>query len=241
MKRQDTEGNGRPGTGNMPARAATLVASLFIMTLGVALSIRSNLGSSTISALPLAWAEAGGMAVGGFHVPRLTMGTYTFIMNAVFVALQAALLRRRFHAIQLFQLGMGFVFGLFLDLSMALTAPLERASLIPGVAQLLIGGLIMALGICLEVATSLLMMPSDGFTLALARQAGIDFSRAKIILDTAMVLLGAVSMLAFFHSWQWRMVGVGTLVSMVYVGAAVRLLRPLGTMVGRKVRGPGAG
>lgn len=50
-----------------------LFGSLFIMTFGVALCIRSNLGSSVISSVPLSLALAG---EAGF-VPRLTLGDYT--------------------------------------------------------------------------------------------------------------------------------------------------------------------
>ncbi len=241
------EGKGRHGTRSVhtgidrtvPSRLAILVAGIFVMTLGVALCIRSDLGSSPISVMPLAWSGAGAMQGSRIHVPGWSMGTYTVIMNALFVALQVALLRRRFHAIQLFQLAMGFFFGFFLDLNMALTAGFRWEGILPRVAQLLAGGLAMAVGISMEVVTRLVMMPGEGITLAVARVAGADFGKVKIAVDCSMVLLGTVSMLAFFGSWQWRIVGAGTLVSMVYVGLVVRLLAPLTSRLERAIYGTG--
>lgn len=54
-----------------------LIVSLFIMACGVALCVRSNLGSSVIAAIPFVMTLAGeaGMA------PQFTIGEYTYMMN----------------------------------------------------------------------------------------------------------------------------------------------------------------
>ena len=49
------------------------------MTLGVAFCVRSHLGSSVISVLPYVFETAGKQGL----VPILTIGQYTYIMNAV--------------------------------------------------------------------------------------------------------------------------------------------------------------
>ncbi len=76
-----------------------LLFSLYLMTLGVVLCIKSDLGSSVISSLPLSMSTAGQSGI----VPALSVGGYTIVMNFVFVALQMAILRRRFEPVQLFQ------------------------------------------------------------------------------------------------------------------------------------------
>lgn len=58
-----------------------LVISLFIMTLGVAVCVRSNFGSSVISAIPYAFTLAGRIG----SAPSLTIGEYTNIMNIILV------------------------------------------------------------------------------------------------------------------------------------------------------------
>lgn len=56
-----------------------LLLSLWIMTLGVAFCVRSHLGSSVISVLPYVFETAGKQGL----VPTLTIGQYTYIMNAL--------------------------------------------------------------------------------------------------------------------------------------------------------------
>ena len=48
----------------------------------------------------------------------------------------------------------------------------------------------------------------------------------KIFSDTTLVLIGVVFMLLFFRRWDWEMVGVGTLISMFYVGLMVKVISP---------------
>ena len=81
-----------------------LFLSLFVMTAGVALCVRSALGSSVISTIPYVMTEAGGASM----APGLTIGQYTYLMNFVLVLAQIAVLRRRFEAVQLFQLVIGW-------------------------------------------------------------------------------------------------------------------------------------
>lgn len=50
-----------------------LVLSLFVMTLGVALCVRSDFGSSVISTIPFVMTLAGSDG----YVPTLTIGQYT--------------------------------------------------------------------------------------------------------------------------------------------------------------------
>lgn len=102
-----------------------LVISLYVMTLGVALCVRSCLGSSVISSLPMAFSMAGADGL----VPALTIGEYTNIMNMILVFAQIAVLRRRFEPVQLFQLLIGFLFGALIDLNMALTSVFDYSSL----------------------------------------------------------------------------------------------------------------
>lgn len=95
-----------------------LLLSLNLMTLGVALCVRSNLGSSVISSLPYVLSLAGPVS----FIPEWTIGNYTIFMNFVFVICQIIILRKEFELVQLFQLVIGFVFGWLIDLNMWLTS-----------------------------------------------------------------------------------------------------------------------
>lgn len=93
-----------------------LFIALYIMTLGIAACVKSLLGASVISVLPYVFHDAG---IDGM-VPSLSIGQYTFIMNALLVVGQIGILRRQFDPVQLFQLLVGFVFGMLIDLNLYL-------------------------------------------------------------------------------------------------------------------------
>lgn len=196
-----------------------LLVSLFIMTLGVAVCVRSMLGSSVISTLPYVFETAGIRRLG---VPALTIGQYTYIMNAVLVIGQIAVLRRRFEPVQLFQLLVGFVFGSLIDLNMLLTSWLTPDGITMKIIAQVIGCTILGIGIALEVRCGSVTMPGEGFPVAVSRVTGIDFPKVKIMVDCSLVVLAVIFCYVFFGAWQWYIVGIGTLFAMVYVGVVVK-------------------
>lgn len=199
-----------------------LTISLFVMTLGVALSVRSQLGSSVISTIPFVMSLAGETG----KAPGLSIGEYTYVMNFLLVGLQILILRRRFQPVQLFQLLIGFLFGFLLDVNMWLTSSVVCDSLASRVVVQLLGCVVLAVGISLEIRCGSVTMPGEGITVAVCRSAGIPFAKAKIMVDISLVG-GAVAVgYAYFGSWQWQVVGIGTLIAMVFVGAAVRCIYP---------------
>lgn len=196
-----------------------LLVSLCVMTLGVAVCVRSMLGSSVISTLPYVF-ETAGKSISG--IPRLTIGQYTYIMNGVLVLGQIAVLRKKFEAVQLFQLVVGFVFGSLIDLNMWLTSWLVPANLLAKAVSQIAGCTILGIGIALEVRCGSVTMPGEGFPVAVSEVTGIEFAKTKIAVDISMVILAVVFCYIFFGAWQWYIVGVGTLFAMIYVGLVVR-------------------
>lgn len=196
-----------------------LLVSLFVMTVGVAVCVRSMLGSSVISVLPYVFESAGRQGT----VPALTIGQYTYIMNFVLVGGQILVLRRRFEWVQLFQLVIGFLFGTLIDLNMQLTSWLAPATLWQQIAAQVAGCTVLGIGIALEVRCGSVTMPGEGFPVAVSRVTGIEFPKVKIGVDTALVALGVAACYLFFGRWIWHIIGPGTLFAMFFVGAVVRL------------------
>ncbi len=198
-----------------------LLVSLCVMTLGVAVCVRSMLGSSVISTLPYVFETAGKQGLG---VPRLTIGQYTYIMNGVLVLGQILVLRKRFEPVQLFQLLVGFVFGSLIDVNMMLTTWLDPSELWQKVVSQVMGCTILGLGIALEVRCGSVTMPGEGFPVAVSQVTGVEFPKVKICVDCGLVILAVIFSFVFFGAWQWYIVGIGTLFAMVYVGMVVRLV-----------------
>ena len=195
------------------------LVSLWIMTVGVAVCVRSMLGSSVISVLPYVFQSAGKAQM----APALTIGQYTYIMNALLVIGQIAVLRRQFEAVQLFQLLVGFVFGSLIDLNMLLTSWLLPTLLWQKVLAQVVGCTILGSGIALEVRCGSVTMPGEGFPVAISRVSGVAFHKTKICVDVSLVVLGIIACYAFFGTWQWYIVGIGTIFAMFYVGYVVKI------------------
>ncbi len=197
-----------------------LLSSLFIMTSGVALCIQSQLGSSVISSIPLAFTLAGAEG----KVPSLSVGEYTNIMNILLVFLQIVILRKRFEPVQLFQLVIGFLFGLFIDINMMITSVISYDSLLMKILAQFAGCTILGFGISLEVRCGSVTMPGEGITVAISRVTGKPFARTKIIVDVTLVALAVLSGYIFFGTWVVQVIGFGTLFAMIYVGLVVKML-----------------
>lgn len=199
-----------------------LLCSLYLMTLGVVLCIKSSLGSSVISSPPFVFSLAGDIG----KAPALTVGSYTIIMNFVLVACQILVLRKRFELVQLFQLVVGFVFGWLIDLNMNLLQPLACDSLLSKSVTQLLGCTVMGIGISFEVKCGSVTMPGEGISIAVSRVTGKPFPAVKIVIDTLLVVFAIAASYAFFGQWKWNVIGPGTLFSMVYVGYVVKLITP---------------
>lgn len=195
-----------------------LLVSLFIMTFGVALTIRSNLGSSVISSIPMVMSLAGGAG----RAPALTVGGYTNLMNIVLVGIQILILRRRFEKVQLFQLVMGSVFGWLLDFSLWLSAFVTPLSLGEEIAAQAAGCVILGIGIAFEIKCGSITMPGEGVPAAISKVLHTPFAKAKIGVDILLVLIAVVLAYLFFGNWLLNVIGPGTLFAMIFVGMVVR-------------------
>ncbi len=200
-----------------------LILSMYFMTFGVALCVRSNLGSGVISAIPMSFTLAGeeGLA------PGWTIGGYTNVMNFVLVGAQLLILRRRFEPVQLFQLVVGVVFGALLDANMWVTSWFSTYQSLPAqiIAQLA-GATILGCAVAAEIRCGSVTMPGEGIQVAIARVTGRPFPVVKIAVDTTLVVLAVASGYFFFGAWPWTVVGPGTLFAMFYVGYVVKLVNP---------------
>ncbi len=206
-------------------RYISFIFILFVIAFGTSLSIRANLGSSPISAPPYVLSLVPGMP--------LTMGTIVICMHVLFIIIQILLLRRQYELRQLTQIFVSFLFGFYTDVTMWMTSFMQIPTTLPHAIgyplqfiELLIGGGLLAFGIACEVRCDSLMLAGEGLPLALSKAVKKDFGKVKICSDTSLVIIGVALMYYFFGHWDWKMIGVGTLVSMFYVGFMVRVFAP---------------
>src|SRR5574344_599393 len=203
-------------------RYLVFVVTLFIMALGVSLSIRANLGSSPISAPPYVLSRMPNAV--------MSMGLFTICMHVIFIIIQILVLRKNYQKIQLLQLAVGFLYGFYTDLTMWMTQPFQwgntTTDYIIRFLQLILGATLLAYGIAIEVRCNVLLLAGEGLPSSISQAFHWDFGKVKICTDTLLVAIAVVFSFSFFGTWRWDMIGFGTLFSMIAVGAMVRFFAP---------------
>ena len=184
---------------------------LSIMSLGIALVTRGNLGTTPISTLPLVSA----------YLTHLTFGQTTFIINILFVGLQWLLLRKSVNWTILLQIPMTLAFSFLIDFSMGLTEWMQTDSYIKCLAISMLGNAVLGAGVALEVFSGAMVLPGEGLVLAVAKVTQKPFANLKILNDVTLVILAVLLSWAAFG--ELRGVREGTIISAVFVGIFVKL------------------
>lgn len=156
--------------------------SLFFMGNGIAMVTNAQLGTTPISSVPYVVAEIFGFS----------MGTGTFCVNTLMLLAQIPLLGKTFRPRQFLQLPSVFVFSIFIDIGMWITHTLIPETWPLRIAMTLLGCTIMAFGIMLEITSNTMVIPGEGFVLALAYRLKLPFSNLKVINDVSLVVLAAL-------------------------------------------------
>lgn len=188
-------------------------AGILINSFGIVLITKGALGTSQISSIPY---------VLSLQLPSISFGMFSFIMNMVYIVLQALLLRRQFKPIQLLQIVVNVVFSASIDVFMAMLSFYAPQQLFTRVLSAVAGCIVLAFGISVEVAPNLIMVPGEGIVAAISKVSGRRFGSVKVVFDVTLILIAALLSWLFFGNIVG--VGVGTLLSAVSVGQFVNLI-----------------
>ncbi len=198
---------------NLKIRLPVYFTGLFIMTVGIAFSVRSDLGVSPVSSPPYTLTV----------VWNVEMGLATFLFHVFLVLLQILLLRRKYKPKNLLQLGVGVVFGLFTTLCNNLVMMIPMPDSLPfRIIMLAVSIVIVALGIFLYVPADIMPLAGEGTILAISQVTGFKFSNVKIGFDVTVSVISLVICLIALH--EPGSVGAGTVVSAVMTGAVLGVI-----------------
>ncbi len=219
-------------TKNLFKRTVILAVGLFVMALGVSLSIKANLGTSPISSVPFVYS---------LKLP-FTIGIVTVSMHVIFIFLQIIILRKDYKLIQLFQLVVAFVFGFFTDFTFSLvSATVYVSNYLLQWLLCLVSTAIIAFGVFLEVKSKVIYLAGEGLVLAISQRFKIDFGKVKVGFDSSLVIISLISSLIFFHSLKG--IREGTIASALLVGTCVRFFNKklsfVDLLLGNKEKIPG--
>ena len=187
--------------------------SLFVISLGAAISIKANLGTSPLICLPYV----------SSLILNLSVGTVCFIFNIIFIALQIIILRSDFEKRQLLQIVVGTIFSLFIDFSVMLVGFLNPQDYLTQIVVLLVSCIVVAFGVLLEIKTEVVYLPADGVIIAVSTALKKEFAKVKPYIDTSMVITAAILSIVFLG----YLAGVreGTVISALIIGPIVRILK----------------
>ena len=211
-------------------RYLLFVASLFINAFGIAFITKALLGTSPITSVTY---------VLSLFTP-FTMGIWTILLNLLFVVLEPFLMTRRELRedlrMYLLQIPIAFCFGLFIDFSMFMLFWLEPSAYVMKVTVLLIGCIILALGIALEVKANAAMMAGEYFVKTITRRFHGEFGYIKLGFDITLLTIACILSLVFLSDIQG--VREGTVVSALLVGPIVHFVSPAYRIFDRWINAP---
>ena len=192
---------------NMKIRIPMYFVGLFIMTIGIALSVKSNLGVSPVSSIPYTMTCVWG----------IEMGKATIIFHAALVLIQILILRKRFKPINLLQVVVGIVFGYFTTFCNYLATYLPSTdNMVMRIVLMLVSTVFIAVGIFFYLPADLIPLAGEGVMQAVSDVTKIEFSKVKIGFDCSMVVISVITCLICIHSLG--SVGVGTVIAAFLVG-----------------------
>lgn len=197
-------------------RVFNYVFGLYLITLGVAFSIKSGLGSAPVSSIPYAidliW--------------LINIGVATFIFHAILVFIEWILLRDDFKRKHFLQVFVGVLFGVFTSFSVSLMnfiPPADSFSL--ALLMSFFSVLIIALGLFFYVPTNLIPLSVEGVTQAIAIVTDRPFSKIKVYLDISIVSIALA--LSYGFLGQLGSVGIGTIIGALLIGTTVKYIHKL--------------
>jgi uncharacterized membrane protein YczE len=155
------------------------LVGLFILAMGVAFSVKTQLGISPINVLPYVLSE----------IFFWSQGTWIAITYSVFVLAQIAILGKAFKPINLLQFVASMLFGYFVNLCNVLIAGLELPNYPLRLLFLVISIVCIAIGIVVYLSAGLLSLSPEGLVIAAQQRTGRKFSLLKLIFDCSLVLI----------------------------------------------------
>ncbi len=197
-------------------RVFNYIFGLFLITLGVAFSIKSGLGSTPVASVPYSL----NLILG------IDLGITTLMFQIFLVCLELVLLRGDFKRKHFLQVFVSLIFGAFTSFSISLMAFVPPAdNLMVAFLMSFISVFLIALGIFFYVPTNIVPVSVEGAIQAIAIVTNKPFPKIKICFDVTVVLSSLI--LSYVFLGNFGSVGIGTIIGAVFIGYVVKLIHSL--------------
>ncbi len=163
---------------------------LFFVALGIALSIVSDFGTAPLSCPSY---------VLNLKFTSISVGTFTFIVNMIYILIQLVLFKDKFQKSYLLQIVASAILGYLINLCLWMCSWLVIDTIILKIVVTVLACLVTALGISIELTAGAWMLSAELTTVGIVYAfPKLSFGTAKILMDSAMVLLSAIAAYFFF-------------------------------------------
>ncbi len=183
---------------------------LFISSLGISMITKANLGTSPISSIPY---------VLSLNRP-LTLGEYTIIFSLFLILLQLIILRKNFKLEHILQIPISVAFGYFIDLTTYFLSFVNPTLYVMKLVYLIIGCVILAFGVYMEVLANVAMLPGESLVRAISITWKTDFGTTKVCVDVSMTVIAII--LSFALAGELLGVREGTVIAALIIGFIAR-------------------
>jgi uncharacterized membrane protein YczE len=198
---------------NFWIRLLSYLGGFLLMTMGVALSVKSGLGVSPVSSIPYTMTCIWG----------IEMGLATVLFHTILVLIQLLLLRKSFPLQNFLQIPAGMLFGSFTTLCNSLAAIFPTPeNLLIRLFLILISTVLVAFGIFFYVPANFIPLAGEGIMLTVSQITKVKFSTVKVIFDCSMVAISLLLCLIFLQALG--SIGIGTVLAAVLVGFELKLI-----------------
>lgn len=199
--------------GNIAFRYLLFIIGLFIASMGVAFSTKAGLGTSPVASVPYSVSLVSSL---------FTFGGWLNMLSVVQIAIQVLLLRSKCKPVEIIvQTVLAFVYGYLTNLSCWLIRTIEVQSYLGQLFFMLMGCVILALGIWIQLKGNVAMLPGEAMNRAISQVTGKRYENVKIFFDILYIVLSAVICIIFLG----RLEGVreGSIVAAILVGNIIKI------------------
>lgn len=218
---------------NILFRYTVATIGLFLVAVGVALSILSNLGTSSLSAPAYVVAGTWG----------LTVGNWTILINTAYILIQLLVLRRNFKLKYLMQIPASLCFGYLIDFALWCFGWIVPTTFTSRILLSIAACAVTAVGVSIEVIAQAWMLSAEMTVYAISKTILKPFGPIKVVMDCCLVVISMlISYLMFANpfgkgdfdilgillgSSEGVVIGLGTILMALLAGALMKFTDPI--------------
>lgn len=196
-------------------RYIILFLGLVFMAFGMVFTIRAEIGLMPILCIPYLFDQ----------VLTPTIGQFVIIFQVLFVVIQVFIQKGKLSAVQSTQILVALILGGLVDGGYMLTDGLITTSYLDQLFFLLLGSVLIAVGVTLEMVSKTVLLSGDTLMLVLSDILKIRFGKIKMLIDIVLLVV----CIGLSYIWFGSVIGIreGTIIATFLVGILAGRLQPV--------------